>query len=98
MKELKEPKMKFKLKKGTSLVIFGILIFIIGYVISDAGHSYSSETFLMMYYIGAPAFLIGLPIMINEIFHRFSHRMMLITGLALMIGYVVFWIYTLLNH
>jgi polyferredoxin len=98
MKEIEESDKKFKLKKGISLLIFGAVIFIIGYVISDTGKSYTLESFVIMYLIGTPAFLLGLPITINEIFPKFSQRLVLITGLSLIIAYGIFWTYTLISH
>jgi len=98
MKGIAESDKKFKLKKGTGLVIFGIVIFAIGYIISDAGQSYSMVTFLMIYLIGIPAFLIGIPIMINEKFSKFSYNLTLFTGITLIVVYGIFMLYTLTNH
>lgn len=98
MKEIEESDKRFKLKKGLGLLVFGAVIFIIGYIISDAGKSYTLESFVIMYLIGVPAFLIGIPILINEKFSKFSDKLMLVTGLALIVGYGIFLTYTLISH
>ena len=98
MKGIAESDKKFKLKKGTGLVIFGIVIFAIGYIISDAGKSYSMVTFLMIYLIGIPVFLIGIPIMIYEKFSKFSYNLTLFMGITLIVVYGIFFLYTLTNH
>ena len=89
---------RFKVTKGIGLIIFGIVIFSLGYVISNEGETYSIVTFLIMYIIGIPSFLIGVPIIINEILPKFSQRLVLITGVAIIMAYGIFWIYTLISH